>query len=71
MSQCKTRPRREGDHTATLSFCRGQGVGGDTRTVQRLCCQPHPGPPDVPVIPLSVYVNGTHSGYAPSHSYLL
>lgn len=33
MSQCETRPRREGDHTATLSLCgrggeRGGGVGG-------------------------------------------
>lgn len=69
MSQCETRPKREGDHTATLSLCRRQG--GGTRTVQWLCCQPHPRPPDVPVIPLSVCVNGTHSGYAPSHSYLL
>lgn len=69
MSQCETRPRREGDHTATLSLCgRGGGEGG---TVQRLCCQPHRGPPDVPVIPLSVCVNRTPSGFAPSHSYLL
>ena len=44
---------------------------GDTSTAQWLCCQPHPGPPDVCVIPLSVCVNGTRSGYAPSHSYLL
>lgn len=48
-----------------------EGEVGDMSTAQRLCCQPHPGPPDVPVIPLSVCVNGTRSGYAPSHSYLL
>lgn len=28
MSQCETRPRREGDHTATLSLCGGGGGGG-------------------------------------------
>lgn len=65
------KPGQGGKVTTLPPWACAGGVGGWGGTVQRLCCQPHRGPPDVPVIPLSVCVNRTPSGFAPSHSYLL